>query len=51
MIQYETCPKCRIRKMEAWEIMCKSCFKAGKMDEQIIDEDDIEWNDFSERDD
>jgi hypothetical protein len=47
-IKFESCPKCRIRMMEAWEIMCQTCFKAGKMDDELPTHN---WDDFPDEDD
>jgi hypothetical protein len=32
------CPKCNVRQIEEWEIMCDICFLYGKKNEKLISE-------------
>ena len=47
MIEYQVCPYCKIRKIKAWEIMCKQCYNEGKQQENEPESDlmEEEWKD------
>ena len=49
-MNYITCPKCRIRKIQEWELICGLCFKAGN-DEKLISEVIDDEEDYPEEDD